>query len=139
MPKIQETPRTISVLLCMYSPVQINTSPLPPTLALTVPWPPPSSWHSFQMRRELDSRSNLPVASFKQLQEGSTGAGCTPNCIPDLEEEDGIRLAGMRHLLCAGSQGCQRWAWGFMVSERRYPALADNEELKSRPDHKDSF
>lgn len=38
MPKIQESPRTVSIFFCMYSPVQINTSPLLPTLVLTVPF-----------------------------------------------------------------------------------------------------
>lgn len=71
-------------------------------------------------------------------EEAWRAAGCSPHCILDLEEEDGSRLAGVGHLLCTGSLWCHR-AQGFMVSEWRCRALANNKELKSRPDHKDSL
>lgn len=132
LPKIQETPHTVSVLFCMYSPVRMNTPLFCLLLYSLSPCLLFSLWFSFQMRRTLDSCANLPVTPFKP------GAGCPPHCNRDLEQEDDIRLAGMGHLLCAGSWRC-RWAPGFMVSERSCRALADNKELKPRPDHKDSF
>lgn len=130
----QETPLPSPVFLLMHSPLQINVfSSLFFLLSYFSSLPAFSSFHGLHFRREA-SCSNPPVASSKQLHrdilDPSSGGGRWHQAG---WEQDTCCVQAATVPAGSGLYG-EGAGWGMGLC-----ALADNVELQSRPDHKDSF